>query len=467
MRGTESGSGLNGMMKNVLITRQQTVSRYFYDGLRPSQSNFIRKTTVCLRSFTSICVDRVAVGMVILMKKATPIYRNCPVCGCKNADLLFPVNLYAEDLKLPSSYDAVQCSSCGMCYADTSASEKDYEQYYSNFNYYSTVPSDGETAKEEHILRYRAIEQILLQYSGHSQRIIDIGFGKGELLQYLQEKNYERLAGMDPSEDSVILLNQKGIDVFCSSIQKEIPQVQKGKYNLVIMIDVLEHLLLPNLALQNIRKLLKPSGHLILGLPIFNDLSKYRLPLINIINHEHINFFSKTTLRLLTERNGFHEIESLQVDVEIERESRTHGILAIYRMDDLGGGSKSYYDGITGSVLRGYSQMQAASLSSCFNMLKDLAESRAPVAIWGVGTYLRYLWYESAISLCNVQMLVDGNVQKQSHYFAGFRIQPPQQLNKFEGMLLIASMRYQNEIAFEAKKFGFCGKIRTIPTMMG
>lgn len=387
--------------------------------------------------------------------------RPCPVCGCHVVSPLFPVNLYLEDKGLPNQYEAVRCDYCGMCYANTTASSADYERYYRDFNYYGGNPG---AIKSEEILRYQAIEALLRQYSGPQCEILDVGFGGGGLLCYLKSRGFLQTAGMDPSAESVNMLRVKGIEGFCGSLQQEPEKAYQGKYDVVISTNVLEHLFLPKLGMQNLRALLKTGGYAILTLPLFDDLSQYKLPLVNLINHEHINYFSLVSLRFLSELSGFCEIATKKIEIEREGSSVTYGALGVYRRieGDMADWNTPYQDQHTGDVLKNYYNRQQILLYERFAFLEDLRQTQTPLAIWGAGTYLMQLWQITALAECNIAMIVDGAVQKQGSVFCGMTIRSPQTLQDFKGIVLIAAMRNNQEILESIRETGFQGTVKQL-----
>lgn len=42
-----------------------------------------------------------------------------------------------EGNPLPTSYNVVSCSKCGFTYANVNATQKDYDNYYKNYNVYA------------------------------------------------------------------------------------------------------------------------------------------------------------------------------------------------------------------------------------------------------------------------------------------------------------------------------------------
>ena len=70
--------------------------------------------------------DRVGVG------------RPCPVCASLTATHLQEMRFALPDEHpLPTRYAVVCCSECGMAYADTPASQAQYDAYYADLSKYS------------------------------------------------------------------------------------------------------------------------------------------------------------------------------------------------------------------------------------------------------------------------------------------------------------------------------------------
>lgn len=102
--------------------------------------------------------------------------RKCPVCGCEIAERLFKIDGLKDDTEyLPDDYDVVCCKKCGFCYANTKATLDEYEKYYSNSNFYGEEAGKRAVNDELFPIVFENIDRI-------GGKILDIGFGKGELL---------------------------------------------------------------------------------------------------------------------------------------------------------------------------------------------------------------------------------------------------------------------------------------------
>lgn len=99
--------------------------------------------------------------------------------------------------------------------------------------------------------------------------IIDVGCGTGHFLKELKKRHSSiNIVGTDFSEESVNIsksINPEGsfflMDIF------NIPIEQQGIYDFVICSEVLEHLLRPDVALDNLLSLIKSEGFLIITVP--------------------------------------------------------------------------------------------------------------------------------------------------------------------------------------------------------
>jgi len=142
------------------------------------------------------------------------------------------------------------------------------------------------------------------------KKIIDIGCGYGDFLKYCQKKGYDGF-GLDPAQDAVDSARKAGINVIKADIEN-LKDVIKEKYDVVVMLNVFEHLREPYKTLKIIKNyVLKDHGLLIIRVPNeFNKLQvianqEYNLKSWWISAPQHINYFSVPQLVKLVNRSGF------------------------------------------------------------------------------------------------------------------------------------------------------------------
>lgn len=144
-----------------------------------------------------------------------------------------------------------------------------------------------------------------------SRRVLEVGCSYGLLLDYLREKGW-RAAGIDISKNAVGWARERGLECYQASMDDFTPP---GKYDLILLIHVLEHLPDPGESLKRIKSWLSPGGMIYLRVP--NVESRFvRRSRVNFIGHfkpfEHLYYFSSETMKLLLEKAGLRA--SLKVD---------------------------------------------------------------------------------------------------------------------------------------------------------
>jgi SAM-dependent methyltransferase len=100
--------------------------------------------------------------------------------------------------------------------------------------------------------------------------ILEVGFGKGSLLKKLNHDNGPNLYGIDCSQNNFrhVLYNYKvKANIAIADISKENFQYPDGHFDIVIMLEVLEHIMSPLHAMLEIKRVLKADGTFIFSWP--------------------------------------------------------------------------------------------------------------------------------------------------------------------------------------------------------
>lgn len=156
-----------------------------------------------------------------------------------------------------------------------------------------------------HQYLWPAIERLLPE---GVNKIIDIGCGNGFLASCLARKGYE-VTGIDVSSEGIALAKNAYPHIFfcVASAYDNLSEKLGNDYDLVVSIEVIEHLYNPKLLLQNAHALLKAGGSLIVTTPYHGYVKNLALSLTNKWDEHHtvqwegghIKFFSEKTLRKL------------------------------------------------------------------------------------------------------------------------------------------------------------------------
>jgi SAM-dependent methyltransferase len=98
-------------------------------------------------------------------------------------------------------------------------------------------------------------------------RIVDIGCGDGFALAMAAQRNPgHQFAGLDWSAGSLAQAAERGLAVLRAAIDTTLP-VRSGSVDVVIMSEVIEHLVDTDLAVEEVHRILKPGGSLLLSTP--------------------------------------------------------------------------------------------------------------------------------------------------------------------------------------------------------
>lgn len=146
------------------------------------------------------------------------------------------------------------------------------------------------------------------------KKVFDIGFGFAQALLFLKDKGLE-VSGLDPSIDAYNYALSKGINAFHAGIEN-FDCVGDNKYDIVLLMNVLEHLRKPVETVVNIKnQLLNQNGILVIEVPndfnVFQEVAnaEYGLNQWWVNSPNHINYFSASSLRKVLEESGYEVFE--------------------------------------------------------------------------------------------------------------------------------------------------------------
>lgn len=177
---------------------------------------------------------------------------------------------------------------------------------------YDTKIDDIKAGKEAKIRINLALNLI-----GKNKKVLDIGCYEGYISEKI--KNYgNEVVGLEISEIGAKLCNERGIKCFHQDIEAKLP-FSDNSFDVVFGGEVIEHVFDTDSLLQEIKRILKPKGYVVLTTPNIASLPR-RLRLLLGINPMidiglispqgeksagHIRYFTKKSLEQLLNRNGF------------------------------------------------------------------------------------------------------------------------------------------------------------------
>jgi len=170
------------------------------------------------------------------------------------------------------------------------------------------------------------VEKLIRDHFPADKRIhiLDIGCGHGTFLYFAKEKGYTNIKGIDFSEEQVDLAHRLGLhEVERAGLDEFLPRA-KEKYDLVLLIDVLEHMEPQELfdALDGVAGILNPGARVIIHVPNAEGLFGMR---IRYGDYTHTQAFTPKSIRQVLLTCGFEDIRCM------EERPVPHGIKGIIR----------------------------------------------------------------------------------------------------------------------------------------
>lgn len=242
---------------------------------------------------------------------------NCCICDTNNARIIGD----GFDFEYKSSrqtFMARKCNSCDLVYLnprpDISEFDTIYPATYHAFNF-----SENDYGFVFKIRAWLEARRVLgwtknVPDNGH---ILDVGCGDGFHLKLLQQYGNKswHVEGVDFDERAVKMARKAGLTVHQGKVQTA--GLRENSYDLVFMVQTIEHLDNPPEVLQHIFTLLKPGGKLVIvtdntGSIDFGWFKKrywggYHFP-------RHFNLFNKQSLTALAVKMGY-TVDSITTQV--------------------------------------------------------------------------------------------------------------------------------------------------------
>lgn len=219
-------------------------------------------------------------------------------------------------LDVVDGVDIIDCDACGFTHVRPMPTVDELDAFYRT--QYYTVDKPNYLAEHRadvfwwnrvYADRFDSFEEML----GSGRRsLLDVGSGPGFFLLYGKERGWD-VTGLEPSEAAADHARGLGVQVIGKTLRPESVK-ELGRYDVVHMSEVLEHLPDPASSLETARALLKPGGLVCLMVP--NDFTPvqdaarkaYGLAPWWIVPRHHLNYFNPGSLRGLLERTGFEVV---------------------------------------------------------------------------------------------------------------------------------------------------------------
>jgi SAM-dependent methyltransferase len=222
-----------------------------------------------------------------------------------------------------------RCRACGFTFTNPQFHADDYNEIYKN------VPksSDSEAfLREADTQRFRHLAKIVRKDVGKFERFLDFGCGSGG---FLLAMNDPAGVGFELGEPGAFSIGPSQVKTGHLFDILGTHGFEKGSFDLITSFYVFEHLPDLDKYVEALSFLLRPGGHLVIGVPNVNSWNA-RLSGARWNNYllEHLWYFNRKTLQRFMQRANFHETRYRSICYDaplahiVRRVAQTYGLPA-------------------------------------------------------------------------------------------------------------------------------------------
>ncbi len=181
--------------------------------------------------------------------------------------------------------------------------DADLARYYESEDYISHTDSRRSLfEKVYHLVKQYSLKKkvkLMTKINKEPGDLLDIGAGTGDFLAVAQKSNW-KTKGVEPNRQAKSLAEQKGV-----ILESETKSIKSETFDIITMWHVLEHV--PDLKFQinELNRLLRPGGHLIIAVPNFKsyDATYYKSFWAAYDVPRHLWHFSKGAIQKVFEEH--------------------------------------------------------------------------------------------------------------------------------------------------------------------
>jgi ubiquinone/menaquinone biosynthesis C-methylase UbiE len=124
-----------------------------------------------------------------------------------------------------------------------------------------------------HRHKRRLVHQLTNKYLTKQGKVLDIGAGTGKLLEELKAKGWQ-VSGIDGAKEAVEQSKRRGIRINQQELTKRL-KFKANSFDLITSLDVLEHVEDDLALLNEMKRVVKPNGIIVVTVPAYQWLFSY------------------------------------------------------------------------------------------------------------------------------------------------------------------------------------------------
>lgn len=372
--------------------------------------------------------------------RVSAVPRPCPICESTGPREVLHQQRFFEG-PLGDGYDVVVCGECGAGFADGVPVQEELDRYYAERSKYTYAHAGGAESPYDFRRFERIADQIEPHLPSKEARILDIGCATGGLLAVLKRRGYVNVLGSDPSPACAEAAQRlHGVEVRPATLREHAEWGER--FDMVLLVGVLEHLREVRQAVDIATGLLGPTGLLYCAQPDVEAFGECDNAPYQQFSTEHVNFFSRESLSRLMAVSGLTPRDMWRWMVEWREgvtDSAVSGVFA--RGQGVAG-----IDRVTKQSLTHYLAVSASQEDTAVGRIEKFVRTQEPLLVWGAGTLTRRLLATTKLERANIIAFVDANPALSGGSLAGRPVWSPADLNDHATTILIGSRVFEAEI---------------------
>lgn len=247
-----------------------------------------------------------------LMHPQKQLSVKCRACGQSNLQSVLNLgnvplsNAFLDSPDAPEERYPLELAFCPHCALVQITETVSPEKLFSQYLYFSSV-SQTMLAHAKQLASDLIAERSLTQDS----LVMELASNDGYLLQYFKQAGVPVL-GIDPAKNIAAQANAAGIPTICEFFGEQMAHTLP-KVDVVIANNVLGHVADLNGFVLGIKQVLKPDGVVVIEVPYVRDMIERTE--FDTIYHEHLSYFSVTSLVHLFAENGLQLVDVKRISI--------------------------------------------------------------------------------------------------------------------------------------------------------
>lgn len=207
----------------------------------------------------------------------------------------------SDDIRYLVGYEAKQllkCRKCRFVFQKRIPTQKELKEHYVyGMNHYLSPIT---------IKRYNEILDSFEKYRKNG-RLLDVGCGIGHFLGIAKARGWE-VYGTEYATEAIQICRGKGITMHEGAIDPK--NYQPEFFDIIVSIEVIEHINTPRVEIGNFKKVLIAGGILYFTTPNFNSLTRLILKSKwdNIAYPDHLSYYTPSSIQRILEEFEFKKL---------------------------------------------------------------------------------------------------------------------------------------------------------------